>query len=90
MHIPPNTSKEAFIKDISEGSLRLVNSETKSGWMTADLFINMRDNLLKFSHATLDDPIVLVMNNHVSSCGYYVLNKAEKWCACYHSSTTHF
>ena len=64
------------MKDTSEGSLKLVNSETGYDWMNVDLFTKVIDHLIKFSHATLDNPIVFVMDNHVSHCGYEVLNKA--------------
>lgn len=75
---PRKRLHDGFMKDTTEGTLCLVNRETGSAWMTASLFIEVLEHLTKHARPTPDDPIILVMDNHTSHCGYHVLSTAKK------------
>ena len=70
---PRKRLNEAFLHGCPEGTLGLTNLDTGSAWMTGDLFEKVIEHIVKHAKPSKQDPIVLVMDNHVSHCGYGIL-----------------
>ncbi|XP_067934193.1 uncharacterized protein [Watersipora subatra] len=70
---PRKWYNETFMNGAPEVSLGLTNTLTGSAWMTSDLFIRVAEHIIKHARPTKEAPMVLVMDNHASHCGYTVL-----------------
>uniref|UniRef100_A0A336M6K4 CSON010990 protein n=1 Tax=Culicoides sonorensis TaxID=179676 RepID=A0A336M6K4_CULSO len=57
--------KDEFLKNAPLGSIGLAN---KSGWMTADLFPEVLKHIKHHTNCSLDNPILLLFDNHDSHC----------------------
>uniref|UniRef100_A0A336LYP6 CSON005489 protein n=1 Tax=Culicoides sonorensis TaxID=179676 RepID=A0A336LYP6_CULSO len=57
--------KDEFLKNAPLGSIGLAN---KPGWMTADLFPEVLKHIKHHTNCSLDDPILLLFDNHDSHC----------------------
>ena len=77
---PRKRLNEALLHGCPEGTLGLTNPDTGSAWMTGDLFEKVIEHIVKHAKPSKQDPIVLVMDNHVSHCGYGILKMAKENC----------
>lgn len=77
MIFPRKRWNNSFMTGASEGALGLVNPETGSAWMTQELFIKVIEHIMKHTKPSKEDPLILVMDNHTSHCGYRVLKLAK-------------
>lgn len=78
---PRRHLKAHMINGASPGTLGLADP---SGWMTAELFRNVIEGFIKHSNSFMENPSVLIYNNHeghfdptalrVSSRGVHVVN----------------
>ena len=67
-----------FLNGAPEGSLGLTNADTGSAWMTKTLFLKVIDHIIIHAKPSKADPIVLVMDNHVSHLSYDVLKRSKE------------
>lgn len=58
---------ESMLNGAPTGSLGLANSP-KSGWMTGPLFLKTLEHIQKFTRCSVNDPILILMDNHESHC----------------------
>lgn len=58
--------KSFMLKGAPNGTLGLANP---SGWMTSDIFLNVLEHFIKHSNTTLDNPSILIFDNHESHLG---------------------
>ena len=71
---PRKNFKEIMMLNAPEGSLGLVNP---SGWMTAELFECVIEHLIMHTRPSVDNPIIITMDNHESHVSYEALKKAK-------------
>lgn len=70
-HLPPiyvfprKRFKDAFLAGGAPGCVGLLS---KSGWMTAELFIDVFKHIQFNTNASVENPILLIMDNHISHC----------------------
>lgn len=62
--------KPQFLFGAPPGSLGL---SAKSGWMNADLFLQVCQHIQKHSKCSVEEPIVLLLDNHESHCSLEVI-----------------
>lgn len=60
-----------------QGSLGLANSTT-SAWINSALFVKVLEHIKKFTRCTIDDKIILLMDNHESHCSFEVVQYAKE------------
>lgn len=71
-HVPPvivyprKRTNPAFLKGTVPGSIALL---AESGWMNADLFPKVLEHIVKHTRCSVQDPIMVLLDNHVSHCG---------------------
>lgn len=70
--VPPAYFSRARFRDTMlagapVGSLGLANSPS-SGWMTSDLFIKVLEHIVKITSCSINNPILIVMDNHETHC----------------------
>lgn len=59
-----------------QGSLGLANST--SAWINSALFVKVLQHIKKFTRCTVDDKIILLMDNHESHCSFEVVQYAKE------------
>lgn len=80
-HLPPiyvfprQRFKDSFI---SGGPPGCVGFLSKSGWMTAELFIDVLKHIKKHTNISVENPILLVMDNHCSHCSLETVNFSKE------------
>ena len=74
----PRKKLNPFLNGAPEGSLRLTNADTGSAWITKTLFLKVIDHIIIHAKPSKADPIVLVMDNHVSHLSYDVLKRSKE------------
>ncbi|XP_031358437.1 uncharacterized protein LOC116182078 [Photinus pyralis] len=51
---------------------------TPSGWMNSEIFIQVLDHFIKYSHSSKDNPSLLIYDNHESHISVQIVNKARE------------
>lgn len=74
MVFPRVNFKPWMLKDAPPGTLGLAN---KSGWMTADLFVQVMEHFIKHSVSSKEKPSLLILDNHESHLSIEALNLAK-------------
>lgn len=69
---PRTKFKDAFFFGAPPGSLGLAN-KIGSGWMNGKLFLEVCKHLQKHTKCTVEDPIILTLDNHESHCNLEVV-----------------
>jgi len=69
---PRKKFKSYMLKNAPVGSLGTAN---QSGWMTTELFVEYLDHFIKYAKCSQEEPVLLVLDNHVS---HVSLAAAEK------------
>lgn len=67
--------RDHFIRGAPPGSTGLA---TKSGWMNADLFAEYLDHFIKHTRPSINDKVLLLMDNHESHVSLKVVDKARE------------
>lgn len=65
MIFPRKRMKQELYKDAPTGTLPLISD---SGFITSELFLDWLKHFQKHVKATKDDPVLLILDNHVSHC----------------------
>ena len=74
MVFPRKNYKDIFMTGAPEGALGLVAS---SGWMNSELFAKVMEHVVKETHASKENPIILVLDNHESHVSLSTLEYAK-------------
>lgn len=70
-HVPPvyiyprARYNERFLINSVTGSVAF---NSKSGWINAEIFVNVLRHIKNFTNCTIENPILLLMDNHISHC----------------------
>lgn len=72
---PRKNYKEHMLKGAPPGSLGLANP---TGWMNAELFVKVIEHFVRNTSANLNNPALLVMDNHESHLSIEALDLAKK------------
>lgn len=72
---PRKNWKEGLMEGAPTGS---IGFPQESGWMTGELFVKWMCHFQKFSHASKESPVLLVLDGHVSHKNYKVLQYAKE------------
>lgn len=72
---PRKNWKEGLLEESPTGS---IGFPQESGWMTGELFVKWMCHFQKFSHATNESPVLLVLDGHVSHKNWQVLQYAKE------------
>lgn len=75
MVFPRTHFKEHMLRGAPAGALGLA---APSGWMNAELFVEVMKHFIKFSHSSKDNPALLIYDNHESHLSITVLNLAKE------------
>lgn len=67
--------KDFFLKGAPPGSLAL---PSRTGWMSADLFLLSLDHIIRHTKCSKEHPILLLLDNHESHVNIEVINKAKE------------
>lgn len=67
--------KDFFLKGTPPGSLALAS---RSGWMTAELFVQCLEHIIKTTKCSKEKPILLLLDNHESHINLKVIDTACK------------
>ena len=60
---PRKTFRAVLLSGAPEGSLGLTSD---SGWMRSDIFVKVLEHVVTYAHASVENPILLTMDNHES------------------------
>ena len=66
--------KDYFLNGAPVGSVGLA---CRSGWMTAELFPQAMDHIIRHAKCTKENPILLILDNHASHVTIEAINKAR-------------
>ena len=76
--------KDHFIRD---GPVGCIGAATGSGWMTEESFVQFLKHFIKCTKPTTDDPVLFLLDNHVSHLsikGLTYVNTVELCCYPFH------
>lgn len=66
--------KDHMIKNAPIGT---VGSASSSGWITCDIFEQWMHHFIKFAKPSLEDPVLLIMDNHEAHLSFKVIQLAK-------------
>lgn len=66
--------KENMIKN---GPIGAMGGASSNGWITSKLFENWMHHFIKFAKPSLEDPVLLIMDNHEAHLSYEVIRLAK-------------
>lgn len=67
--------KDFFLKGAPAGSLGLAN---RSGWMSSELFLLALEHIVRHTKCSMEEPILLILDNHESHVSISTINKAKE------------
>lgn len=69
---PYKKMQSCFMDNATPGSIGFANG----GWMTQEIFVKYMEHFLQHSHSTLDNPTLLLLDNHTSHMSIEALDLA--------------
>ena len=68
--------KAYMIKGALDGTVGLA---TQNGWMTSDIFLDVVNHIRRFTLASRENPILLMLDNHDSHLSFNVMRGITKF-----------
>ena len=74
MAFPRKRCKNCFVNDTPKGAIATCH---ESGWINESIFVQFIDRVIKYSKFTVQEPILIILNNHHSRGSLSVVQKAK-------------
>ena len=83
---PRKRKKEELYREAPPGTLAMISD---SGYMNTDLFVEWLEHFQVFVKSSQEDPVLLILDNHVSDCSLGAIDTSRKYNICLVSLPPH-
>ena len=83
---PRKRKKEELYREAPPGTLAMISD---SGYMNTDLFVEWLEHFQVFVKSSQEDPVLLILDNHVSHCSLGAIDTSRKYNICLVSLPPH-